>query len=306
LLLLFAPATLPPARADRAVVVVAEADPSYTGKKFADAKPRPEHYIFMQGRYYEGATVDRSLEKMPFRRIAEHLAQELAKQQYLPTSDPAAADLLLVVHWGTTLRHISTQEAMGRTSNTTDTSNSAAGIARQIAEHNERALPGQEEAQLSSVTGFESKGMLDDVDRQLAADALEQAADGVASEMSRRSNVALLGYGSELTRLGRDRWGNDPLERTLRADLESERYFIIVKAYDLKETVPAGRTRRAVWTLHLNMSSPGNNFRTALAQMSATAVNFVGRSTDTVRTVRPHQREGTVKIAPFVILGETK
>ena len=37
-----------------------------------------------------------------FSRIAEALAPELAQHQYFPAKDFRAADLLLVVHWGTT------------------------------------------------------------------------------------------------------------------------------------------------------------------------------------------------------------
>jgi hypothetical protein len=83
------------------------------------------------------------------------------------------------------------------------------------------------------------------------------------------------------------------------------RYFIILRAYDLHAATPAARSR-AVWTLHLNISSPGNNFDTAIDRMCVAAVNYVGRSTDEVETVRQPVREGKVEIGPLVILGEAK
>jgi hypothetical protein len=91
-------AGLPSAGADDHVAVISTASPEYTQRKFAGGEPRTETYVFLEGRFFEGATVDRSLEKMTFRRIAEYLAPELAKQNYLPARAIAQADLLLVVH----------------------------------------------------------------------------------------------------------------------------------------------------------------------------------------------------------------
>jgi hypothetical protein len=83
------------------------------------------------------------------------------------------------------------------------------------------------------------------------------------------------------------------------------RYFIILRAYDLHAATPAARNR-AVWTLHLNVGSPGNNFRMAVDRMSVAAVDFVGRSTDNIVTFQGPVREGKVEIGQVVILGEAK
>ena len=107
-----------------------------------------------------------------------------------------------------------------------------------------------------------------------------------------------------LRQLGR-RMMSSAEEQTLRLDLSQMRYFIILKAYNLHAATRAERGR-AVWTLHLNMSSPGNNFHTALASMSVAAADFVGRTTDEVQTVRQPVREGHVEIGPLLILGEVK
>ena len=92
----------------------------------------------------------------------------------------------------------------------------------------------------------------------------------------------------------------------MRSDLSSERYFIIVKAYDLRATPPPGRRSRAIWSLYANCSSPGNNFTDALNLMGAAAANFFGRTTDGMITTRPDEREGKVNLAPLIILGEAK
>jgi hypothetical protein len=101
-----------------------------------------------------------------------------------------------------------------------------------------------------------------------------------------------------------DRVFSSAEEITLRSDLNSERYFIILKAYDLKETLNPGQKRRAVWTTHLNMRSPGRNFPSALRLMGNVGTDFFGRATDMVATARPKLREGRVILGPLVIIEE--
>lgn len=281
----------PSAPADPKVSLTASAEPAYTERKYREGKPRPETYVFMQGSYFAGDTVDRSIERMPFRRIAEYLAPELAKQQYLPAPALADADLLVVVHWGTTRSYVSTQEMMGRTSPVTDTSNSTDTMIRN----------NLMQSADSALGGLAALG--DNRQTQLNFDRLEQVSDRASADMHRADNTTLLGYADDLYRLRRNAWATEE-ERSLRYDLSHERYFIILKAYDLK--APAGGSRHPVWTMNLNISSPGNNFRTALERMSVAAVSYVGRTTGDVRTVRPGVREGRVNMPPIVILKETK
>ena len=88
--------------------------------------------------------------------------------------------------------------------------------------------------------------------------------------------------------------------------MNEERYFVIVKAYDLHTKPEPGRARRAVWSLYVNIRSPGHNFPGALNLMGIAATNYFGRTTDGVQTLKTKIREGTVNIPPFVILGEVK
>ena len=53
-------------------------------------------------------------------------------------------------------------------------------------------------------------------------------------------------------------------ERTLRLDLSTERYFIIMKAFDLKTL---GKNAKPVWIVYLNTRSPGINFTTAVGRL---------------------------------------
>jgi hypothetical protein len=247
----------------------------------------------MQGHFYEGDTADQSVDRMPFRHLAEVFAPELARRQYFPARDVKSADLLLVVHWGTTQPRPSLLEMTGRTSPRLDTSASDADRQLRI----DRASGGND-----PVAGLMAE-LANDGARLQQEDALAQIADHVAIDQSSANLAQLLGYTRELRQLAAGQ-GTTADEYTLRSDLKQERYFIILRAYDLRQTAPPDGPRRPVWTLHLNMSSPGNNFTGAIARMSAAAVDFVGRTTDHVATVRPRVREGRVEVGPLTIVNE--
>jgi hypothetical protein len=301
-----------PVVADPRVAVVATARYDYAEKRQAMAIPKPESYVFMQGHCFGGSTVDRSLERMPFRRIAEFLAPELAKQNYLPTNQIRQADLLLVVHWGATMPFTGTQEMMGRNSAVTDMSGSLQKFNELATREMTSPDTGSSDANSGFVTNLQGldlqayyaiagAGNGDSGMGQVTMDRLNQVTNQIAQTTTRGSNMALLGYGETMHRLEKQLW-DDATELILRADLDTERYFIIVEAYDLKEK--NGGSKRPVWTMHVNISSPGNNFSTAMTRMSLVAGDYAGKTTGTVVSIRPRTREGKVVLAPMVIIGE--
>jgi len=284
-----------PLPADDHVAVTAFAKTEYTRRKYENGKPRVETYVFMQGKYFEGHTVDRSIERMTFRQLVERLAPELARQQYLPTTDLKAADLLLVVHWGTTvpiepaapltgIANAPTHDEIARDQAIADASDPVPHPA---------AIDGMSDWNVSESEPY----------RAIGFEQLDQSAEVVENDLRSASNVQLLGYVRDLGRMQQSPF-QSATEATLRSDLTSERYFIIIKAYDLKDPQPAGHVRRPVWTIHLNIRSPGQNFTTALARMGNVAVDFFGRNTDAVTTAVPRPRTGTVTLGEMKIIGE--
>jgi len=288
-------ACVPPVAADQHVAVVSTASPEYTQRKFAGGEPRTETYVFLEGRFFEGTTADRSIEKMSFRRIAEFLAPELAKQKYLPARELGQADLLLVVHWGTTIPRITTNQM--RSIETISLDNS---LEKTLESDIKATIIGDSVALelLLNTTGSEA-------DRQIGHEQFERLAANLDLASGLASNAQLLGYALELNRLGKRAFSSTE-EGTLLSDLGSERYFVIVKAYDLHAPVEPGRKNRALWTLHVNIRSPGQNFVTALNLMGPAAAHYFGRTTDGVMTLRPKERRGQVTLGELVIIGEVK
>jgi hypothetical protein len=279
---------IPPAAADPNVAVTARAHDAYTERKFSGGEAATETYVFMQGNYFDGHTVDRSIERMSFRRIAEYLGVQLARQNYLPATSVADARLLIVVHWGTTTPRASRQEMFGGT-----------GIAS--------PNPGAADIAAQALANPDGGQVFDAPDTTMTPEAndLTRVADRLMGNVTEGNAATLLGYQDEIQRLGKRAYA-DARNDIISFHLNNERYFITLMAYDLKQLETPGKRRRPVWTLHLNISSPGNNFNTALDRISNVAGDFAGRSTDGLQSVRPRTREGTVKIAPLIIIGEVK
>jgi hypothetical protein len=281
-----------PCAADPRVIVSAVASPDYTAHKYGGGKERPESYIVMQGHYFPGGIVDPSIEQMPFRKIAEVFAPELAKRQYWPAKDAKEADLLIVVHWGTTAPKISTMEMMARSNPLPDVTGARDNKQMRM----DTAGAG------GDFVGAMAAGLNNEDTRQFDMYELERLGDQVTNDFTSARAVQLLGYTKALRKFEKNMVSSAE-EYSLRLDLTQMRYFIILRAYDLHAATPVER-RRAVWTLYLNVSSPGNSFTMAVDRMSVASINYVGRSTENVEAVLPTVPEGKVKIGPLVILGE--
>lgn len=288
--------------ADNHVVVSARAHADYTQRKFEGAEVRAESYVFGEGSFFGGITADRSLDRMSFRKIAESLAPELARQQFWPAKDLASADLLIVVHWGVTTPHQSMQDARDVTTLSFDP--------RDIARVDNRAA----DQLLNEPTGSDdTAGKGDPSPAEIAAslagwevppslETIKDFSDDAGRNFREASNAQLLGYTRELRRLGNAPFGSAE-ERVLRADLTSERYLVILCAYDLKSPVPPGQKRRPVWVTHLNVRAAGTNFAIALNRMGQIGEEFFGRNTDSPTTVRAKVREGRAIPGELIILG---
>jgi hypothetical protein len=283
---------------DPNVVVTALANPDYTQRKFHEGATRRETYVVMQGKYYEGATIDKSIERMPFPKIIEYFVPELARREYWPAKALAEADLVLVVHWGTTIPHVSSRELSAKSTQsvTIDPVETAAKWG---------GLPPPAPAESESISENFVNQIYDletDLMRERAQQIEESISESIALDHKGTSLAQILGYSRHLRKNAYSPTGTEE-ERMLRHDLSQERYFIILKAYDLKKKAGKG-LRRPEWTMHMNMASPGNNFRIALDQMSTAAVNFFGRTTEDVATVRPGERQGKVTVGTPIIVQE--
>lgn len=275
------------------VTVTSSAAPEYTRVKFGQAEPRVETYVFMVGRYFEGTTLDRSLDRLTFRKLAESLAQQLALKQYYPAKDINSADLLVVIYWGATKPHVSVEESRAQ---------SAPQLDGNLPTHtydagNETAMMVGSDQKIADFYG----NVTSENNMRVGFDQTDRTTDSFGADFDTANNIALLGYGPHLRALAA-RPSEGTTEATLRSDLATERYFVILRAIDLHR-FKNGKPR-VVWTLHLNMRSPGHNFAEAVNLMGNVAVNYFGRESAGVLNVPPKLREGKVELGEIKILGE--
>jgi hypothetical protein len=82
--------------------VASKASKDYVRTRLPDGSFRPEEYAFGEGGRVEGPFRDASIDKLSFLDIARALAGPLRGQNYIPTRDLNAEELLIMVYWGTT------------------------------------------------------------------------------------------------------------------------------------------------------------------------------------------------------------
>ncbi|HET7537042.1 MAG TPA: hypothetical protein VFJ90_11340 [Candidatus Didemnitutus sp.] len=285
LLSLVALSLLPASRADERVRFVGRTTRAYAENKFVDGKPKRETYVFAAGERFEGATVDHTFDRTTVRNIAQYLAPKLTKQNYWPVHDIADAELLIVIHWGVT---VSTHSLYELTANTNVGADSAMTDGKPL----DGASP-------------DITGVLGQLNYDASLERYNQLTDRFYREslkMNDRSTASLLGYVPTLAKYSSSvRYAQE--EFTLRQDLRDERYFVILRAYDLRNVSREARSRPA-WTLHLNVGSPGNNFSEAMNFMAQAAANAAGRNTGDVSTAHPDVHDGAVTLGDLIILGE--
>lgn len=88
--------------ADDITAVSGRTSKDYVRTRLTDGSFTPEPYVFGEGGMWKGAMPDASMDKLPFLEVAHMIARPLASQKYIPSMDPKATRLLIMVYWGTT------------------------------------------------------------------------------------------------------------------------------------------------------------------------------------------------------------
>lgn len=262
------------AKRSDAIVISATAKREYVRPLDAAGRPLPETYVFMEGEHMGGSTADSSEARVTFTDITRVLAANLIKQNYVPTRDVGSAKLLIRVYWGTTLVFEDPQKLQDM-----DRLNAAVTSFRNTVQENGIADPGE----------------LNSVLRDAAGDQMNTEAIIVR-------NAAILGYTRSLNKLtSRVTPGTE--EQTLRADLNEERYFVVLLAYDY-EQLRAKKKSPLLWVTRLSIRSPGNNFTEALPLLALAGAESYGRNQDELQRVKVRSLPGgDVKMPAVEVLG---
>ncbi|HEX3729442.1 MAG TPA: hypothetical protein VHV47_06535 [Opitutaceae bacterium] len=286
-------------RAEDWVTVHAWAHPEYLARRAAHPEKR-ETYVVAKGEYFAGSTRDPTIEKTSFEGLVQHLAADMAKQNYYPTKQVQDADLLIVVHWGTTSPYVSDYDLQQQSNpNYYDPHNYS------FASPNAMADPSRLTADPTQVEVEQGQLGQEYNNQNLARAADAQAFDSAAHTLTSTSIQGILGYTSALAKMSRATTTTEE-EKTLLVNESEERYFIIVCAFDMHDLLE-NHHKKLLWTSHMSMRAPGTNFTEAVPRMSEVASLTYGQSLDGIVQQRslPEAVAGHVKIGPIRILGMT-
>ena len=262
------------AASEASIAASATAGSDYVRATDSAGKPRPETYIFAEGQFFDGATVDRGLERTKFSDITKTLAASLAKQNYFPAADMPSAQLLIMVHWGTTLVYEDPMKDIN--------------------------LARAQEALTAFNAAQEAGGTADPTALNQATSALKMAEQSVQSAVNR--NAVLLGYARSLEKERREMM-TTTAEITMSNELNEERYFVILFAYDNQARMKE-RKSKVLWITRLSVRSPGNNFVQALPAMAKVGAEVFGRQVDDLVRVKASLQRGSVTIGELEVLGQ--
>lgn len=277
LLLLGLAAVLPVrlwAAAESSIAASATAGSDYVRPTDEKGARRPESYIFAEGKYFSGVTRDGSLKRMTFTNITKTLAVSLAKQNYFPAADASSAQLVIMVHWGATDIYEDPQRDL-----------------------NQQAL---NEATAAYNASIAETGKADPTALNMALSDREGAQAGVAAAINR--NAQLLGYARALQRERRE-LNPTTAEITMSNELNEERYFVILLAYDNQVRLKEKKSK-PLWITRLSVRSIGNNFTEALPALAQVGAELFGQNRDDLVRAKTLKQRGSVMIGELEVLGQ--
>lgn len=256
------------------IAVSATAVPSYVRPKDADGKPRPETYIFTQGKFFGGTAKDARLNQIKFEDIVKNLAPNLAKQNYFPTRDVPSANIMIMVHWGTTEAPVDPQKDF-----LAEKTNDALNNYRSAAANND--------------------GDADPGELNMALADQSYAQGGAQANIAR--NSSLLGYKPTLEKEQRKLFPSTD-EMTMSEELNEERYFVILMAYDYQYMKKEHKSR-LLWATRISVRSPGNNFLEAMPALVEAGADVYGRQVNGLVRVDAPTRGGRVDLGELKVMG---
>jgi hypothetical protein len=257
----------------------------YEREKAADGAFKRETYLVANGGYDAGVAKDASIDDVQFAGIVRVMAPYLAKQNYVPAPRDKSADLMLVIYWGKTVPF--------------EDARSGNAMQQAMFAFKDAQASGQGLGRSPGFFSGRAFGMSDSGGTELESAIMGMEITESARYRADAHNANLLGYTHEIDL--RDNPGRYAGAGTayddLMADLEEERYYVVIGAYDFQEMLKK-KDKKLVWSTRVSIRARGERFDERLVAMMANASRYFGAESG--RLVRQYQR------APRVDLGELK
>ena len=276
----------------------------YQRPRAADGTFQREYYALANGSFLPGAAADASIDKVKFSQIAGLTAQFLALRNYHLAPDAKQARFLLVITWGKTIPF---NDGVYRAN--VDSFFDSANLYNRLRGSTGQATPGVPAGGVSAprATGTDGLPSAEKMVLQAAMDEFisQTVQMKMFNDMRRKAderNAQVLGYVDEINqREGPARFaGGGSSFDDLIDDIENERYFFVISAYDFPTAVKSGE-RKLLWATRVSVQAQGNKFNETAAYMLAKASKYFGQ--DSGRLIRQFDREGKVTLGELQIVG---
>jgi hypothetical protein len=280
---------------DKITAVAAKTSPDYARVRRKDGTYAPETYAFGEGGHVGGPMVDASIDPMKFLDVAHTIAVPLAERNYIPSHDPKATKLLIMVYWGLT--------------DVPPPLNSSSWVSNLSAVENKAANYRSASAGVSGSKGYHSpnsnSGVPDWLLDQMSAQETIMNVENQERAHRDYLNACMLGYDAEDV-VGTD-YGNNlrgsPLAMhrdELVGEIEDNRYFVVLMAYDF-QILWKQKKHKLLWETRFSLSQRHNNFDVSLAGMARAASSYFGQNSSGL--IHRPVPVGNVDIGPLKVIG---
>jgi hypothetical protein len=262
--------------------VASKVSSDYHRNKLPDGSFQPETYAFGEGGKWAGEISDITIDKLKFIDVARVISAPLAQKKYIPARDPNATSLLIMLYWGTTAVPEPYSDSMAYH----EFNDAAANLAKYTV-----TLPSGRQ-----ITG--SGPLADAALSQWSAAAHMLMMVNHQRDRTDYSNALMLGYDSPGL-IGTERgnyvrgtaWAVD--RDDLYDDIEANRYFIVLMAYDFP-LLWKHKKHKLLWETRFSIREQNNQFDKALPAMAQYASKYFGVSSDGL--VRERLPQGNVEV----------
>ncbi len=235
----------------------------YQRERLSTGEWKEETYTFGIGQMMDPTERDGSLTALSHEQMMLTLAEALFDENYVPAQDRDNIDLLIVINWGKTvpfndgLKELSINQG-------TNAMNQISAIQAEIA-------PGD-------TPSPEQSSVIDQATGEFEQMMIMQGMADRSRHKANAYNAKLLGYAPSLF----EYYSTPPVagpQRSLMNDLEneveSERYFVILVAYDFKKLIKE-KQKNIRWITRFSIRARGRKFDEELANMANAASSLFG------------------------------
>jgi len=272
--------------------VFSKASDDYVRARLPNGSFRSETYAFGEGGQWGGSIADSTIDKLKFLDVARVISVPLASQNYVPSKDPNKTKLLIMVYWGTTAGTSDTRNSLAyQQLQQTGTTYIGDMAALKDALGNSPAI----------VTGFQAIEDRNQLNQALGmAAAVDQQRDHADVQ-----NAKMLGYDSEGligTEFGAGldgtalRFHRDDLI----SEIEENRYFVVLMAYDF-QMMWKQKKHKELWETRFSLRQLRHDFGKDLPAMAQFASQYFGQ--DSNGLIRKPVPLGHVEIGETTSLG---